>query len=364
MNTYITNEISIIFNNIINCIKNPELDNNGKIIQCIFMPISIQGVGKTTLYNRISKSIYNDKIGVSSADSYMPKKFNYLLLKDCHKKCIEDTIKIIKSGKHCFVDNLNGLAHFRTIYNIISKQYNVRLIPYVICGDKWLTCDEKDIDKNFLKTIIKRCDDRYKLSGKYIDEPIIMATINSIRINYNKYGNNINEWLDSFPNPQYIPGFNIINSHYILQNNIIDKIVDNYIILFNHNSISKCNIKSNITCDDSILDKILFNKNENILNKKIQIGFENPINIIENNEMNSEIEIKIKKFNLVGFKNPTPKGIGIYLDNDEYIVFIMLDWEWGNKLRNAIGLKKKEFHITLFWSCNYDINNGIGLNNN
>ena len=328
MNTILTNEMSIIYNNILDCINNPRLDDNGKNIPYIFMPISIQGVGKTTLYNKIKAQLetinMTDKLSMASADTYMPKKFNFNLLKECHTKCMEDTVNIIKSGQHCFLDNLNGLAHFRTIYKLICDTYGAILMPYIIYGDKWLLCNEEDIDKEFLKTIITRCEKRYKLDGKYIDKDIIMKTINSIRNDYNIH-DNIDLWLNSFPIPPYIPGFNIVESQYIFRNNIIDKMVDKHIK------------------DTKLINRI------GILNKYIKHGIENHIAVIDSSEMTHDIELKIKEFTLDGFKLPISKGIGRYVNehNDERI-FIILEWEYGNKLRQSIGLKEKSyFQISL-----------------
>ena len=339
METNMNNEMTDIYTDILDRIKNPKIDNNGKIIPCIFMPISIQGAGKTTLYNKINAELQtlnkSDIIGMASADTYMPKQFNFNLLKECHRKCIEDTVKIIKSGRHCFLDNLNGLAHFRTIYKLICDTYGSILVPYIIYSDKWLVCKEDAIDKDFLETIINRCDNRYKLDGKYIDKNIIMRTINSIRNDYSINGNNIDLWLNSFPNPSYIPGLNTVDSQYILRNNIIDAMVDKHLI-----------------------DIRLINRTEDVLNKHIQRGIENHITLINSCEMTPEIELKIKDFTLDGFKLPVSKGIGRYVNEDnEDTIFIVLDWEYGNKLRKSVGLKEKDFHITLMWSGKYNITN-------
>ena len=338
-NKQMNKEITSIYNNILYRIKNPELDIHGKIIPYIFMPVSIQGAGKTTLYNKINAELQTlnntEIIGMASADTYMPKQFNFKLLKECHRKCIEDTLKLIKSGKHCFLDNLNGLAHFRTIYKLICDVHGSILVPYIIYPDKWLVCKEADSDEEFLKTIISRCDNRYKLGGKYIDKDIIMRTINSIRNDYSINGNNIKLWLNSFPNPSYIPGFNIVDSQYILRNNIIDKMVDEH-----------------------LRDIRLINRKEDVLNKHIQRGIENHITLIDSSEMTHEIELKIKDFTLDGFKLPISKGIGRYVNEDnEDTIFIVLEWEYGNKLRKSIGLKEKDFHITLMWSGKYNITN-------
>ena len=339
METLLTNEMNDIYNDILNRIKNPKLDVQGNIIPCIFMPISIQGAGKTTLYNTLKQTLQtlnkSDIIGMASADTYMPKQFNFNLLKECHRKCIEDTVKIIKSGRHCFLDNLNGLAHFRTIYKLICDTYGSILVPYIIYADKWLVCKEDDIDKEFLETIINRCDNRYKLDGKYIDKDIIMRTINSIRNDYSINGNNIEVWINSFPNPSYIPGFNSVDSQYILRNNIIDAMVDKH-----------------------LRDIRLINRTEDMLNKHIQRGIENHITVIDSSEMTPEIELKIKDFTLDGFKMPISNGIGRYVnESNEDTIFIVLDWEYGNKLRKSVGLKEKDFHITLMWSGKYNITN-------
>jgi len=339
METLLNNEMNDIYTDILNRIKNPKIDDNGKVIPYIFMPISIQGAGKTTLYNKLKQYLQtlnkSDKLGMASADTYMPKKFNFKLLKECHRKCIEDILKHIKSGRHCFLDNLNGLAHFRTIYKLICDVYGSILVPYIIYPDKWLVCKDANSDKEFLKTIISRCDNRYKLGGKYIDEDIIMGTINSIRNDYSINGNNIELWLNSFPNPLYIPGLNIVDSQYILRNNIIDKMVDEH-----------------------LTDLRLINRKEDILNKHIQRGIENHITLIDSSEMTSELELKIKDFTLDGFKLPISKGIGRYVNEDnEDTIFIVLDWEYGNKLRRSVGLKEKDFHITLMWSGKYNITN-------
>ena len=337
--TILNKEMSIIYNDILYKIKNPILDDNGKVIPYIFMPISIQGVGKTTLYNNIKAYLQtinmSDKLSIASADTYMPKQFNFKLLKECHRKCIEDLVKIIKSGQHCFLDNLNGLAYFRTIYKLICQTYGAILVPYIIYGDKWLLCNEEDIDKDFLKTIISRCDNRYKLGGKYIDKDTLMKTITSIRNDYSINGNNSETWLNSFPNPPYIPGFNIVDSQYIFRNNIMDKMVDKH-----------------------IKDNKIINRSEDLLHKYIQRGIENHITVIDSSEMTHEIELKIKDFTLDGFKLPISKGIGRYVNEDnEDTIFIILEWEYGNKLRRSIGLKDKDFHITLMWSGKYNINN-------
>ena len=339
METIMNNEMNDIYTDILNRIKNPKLDVQGNIIPCIFMPVSIQGAGKTTLYNTLKQTLQtlnkSDIIGMASADTYMPKQFNFKLLKECHRKCIEDTVKIIKSGRHCFLDNLNGLAHFRTIYKLICDTYGSILVPYIIYADKWLVCKEDDIDKEFLETIISRCDNRYKLGGKYIDKNIIMRTINSIRNDYSINGNNIDLWLNSFPNPSYIPGLNTVESQYILRNNIIDAMVDKH-----------------------LRDIRLINRTEDVLNKHIQRGIENHITLINSCEMTPEIELKIKDFTLDGFKLPISKGIGRYVNEDnEDTIFIVLDWKYGNKLRRSLGLKEKDFHITLMWSGKYNITN-------
>jgi len=361
MTTNIFSEMAIIYDNILQHIKNPKLDVDGKIIPYIFMPVSIQGVGKTTLYKNIKAHLQaidnSEVINIASADIYMPKKFNFNLLKDCHRKCMEDAVNIIKSGQHCFLDNLNGSAHFRTIYKLICDTYGAILVPYIIYGDKWLFCKEEDIDKEFLETIIRRCDNRFKLGGTYIDENIIMKTISTIRNDYNMnhttstgeeqvvhqpscYGNNIESWLNSFPNPPYKPGFNSVESQYIFRNNIIDKMVDKHIredIRFIH-------------------------RKEDRLNKHIQRGIENHITLIDRSEMTTEIEVYIKDFPLyplaMGFNLPISKGVGRYVnENNEDTIFIVLDWEYGNKIRRSVGLKDKDFHITLMWSGKHNINN-------
>lgn len=337
MEIILNKEMSVIYNDILCKIKNPIIDDNGKIIPYIFMPISIQGVGKTTLYNKLKQYLQtlnkSDKLDMASADTYMPKQFNFNLLKGCHRKCIEDLVRIIKSGRHCFLDNLNGLAYFRTIYKLICDVYGAILVPYIIYADKWLVCE--DIDKDFLETIISRCDNRHKLGGKYIDKDILMKTITSIRNDYSINGNNTDLWLNSFPNPSYLPGFNIVESQYILRNNIIDKMVDKH-----------------------LRDIRLINRTEDRLNKHIQRGIENHITVIDSYEMTPEIKLKIKNFTLDGFKLPISKGIGRYVNEDnEDTIFIVLDWEYGNKLRRSIGLKDKDFHITLLWSGKYNITN-------
>ena len=340
MNTNLFSEMTNIYDNILQHIKNPKLDVDGKIIPYIFMPVSIQGVGKTTLYKNIKAHLQtidnSEVINIASADIYMPKKFNFNLLKECHRKCMEDAVNIIRSGQHCFLDNLNGLAHFRTIYKLICDTYGAILVPYIIYGDKWLFCKEEDIDKEFLETIIRRCDNRFKLGGTYIDKNIIMKTISNIRNDYNMNGNNIESWLNSFPTPPYKPGFNSVESQYIFRNNIIDKMVDKH-----------------------IRDDIRFlHRKKDRLNKHIQRGIENHITLIDSSETTTEIELKIKDFPLYGFKMPISKGVGRYVnEHNEDTIFIVLEWEYGNKLRRSIGLKDKDFHITLMWSGKHNINN-------
>ena len=296
----------------------------------MFMIIGIQGCGKTTLWERINKHFnVDDKtiIGMSSADMYMPDIFDFNLLTECHRKCITDIFNISSSGKHTYVDNMGSNSSFRTIYKYISDVLDIKLCKYIFSADKWLDCEE--VNSEFIDTLTRRCFDRHKRGGKYIDKEIIMRSIDNSRLDFKKSNSNIDSWLNHYPIPFYKKGISNFEGNIIVRNETIDTIAS-----------------------ESISDPRLINRETDILRKQIRNGIEHHITLISKEELTDEIQAKIEDTDLIktlgSIDRPISKGIEKCINTDgDDTIFVVIEWTWGNKLRDAVGLCKKVFHITL-----------------
>tara|TARA_B100000795_G_scaffold179526_1_gene135890 strand:- start:3507 stop:4526 length:1020 start_codon:yes stop_codon:yes gene_type:complete len=314
----------------INIQKNFE---SGSKKSLIFMPVGIQGSGKTYLGKQLASNPKNNLV-ICGADKYMGTEFSFELLKESHRKCMIDIYNVILSGKNGYLDNTSGLSYFRTIYFLICKYLGAELVPFVIAQNYWLTPDS--INEEFVNTITKRCLERYKLDGRLITKEIIMYTINSSRKDFNSIPNRkVSDWLEHFPDQSYKPGFSIIDNSCVFRHKFIDNTVDDYIKY-----------------------PIVNGLEEEILKKKIRRGIENHITIIDSIEINEEIKTKINGIDFDDHPLPIPKGIGKIIEKEHYTLFIILEWKWAQELRKSLGLKEKDFHITLLWTGENNIYSG------
>jgi len=328
METYLIQESERIFNEIVTQIDKSII--YGEL--CLIIIIGMPGSGKTTLWNRIHAHYNNDVkiIGMSSADLYMPIIFDFNLLGECHRKCISDIFNCIESGHHAFVDNTGANSAFNTIYKYICDVMGAKMCKFIFSVDKWLDCEK--VNTEFVDTLEKRCLNRHKLGGKKIDKQIITGAIERSRFDFKKEGGNLDTWLNTYPIPFYKKGFSKFEG-YIYRSDVIDNIAD-----------------------DSISDSRIINRKKDILRKQIRNGIENHITVISNEELSDEIELYLEHMNLDSVEQPISRGIGKCVNsNGDDTIFVVIEWEWGDKLREQFGLSKKNFHITLMWSGEHNI---------
>ena len=311
----------------------------------VFMLVGPQCIGKSW----ITKSLEEYGVNICSADKHMGPVYNFGRLQDCHYKCAMDVYNSILAGEHSCIDNTNTKAQDRGIYHDMCQLLGAKLVIIILAPELWLTCSE-DIKNETLNVLVKRCEKRAR-EGKTIDSPekVISRTIDisrkeieTIKIEGEDSLNTINRWKEWFPNPERKQGLYL----------------DKGRILMARTSVIN-GIALEALQDDRLKERSSYSKD--LLNTQMKRGRnEYHVTIVGPREMNKDIQRQLKT-ELDSYESeyqePVPRGIGRATDEDgQEVFYVVLDWEWGDKVRTSLGLtEKRDFHITLMWSGDNDI---------
>ena len=54
-------------------------------------------------------------------------------------------------------------------------------------------------------------------------------------------------------------------------------------------------------------------------------------------------------------------GVGSVCKEDNEVLYLVLEWEWGDKFRDSLGLDKRDFHTTLAFTKSdiHDMRKGV-----
>lgn len=330
-------------------VLNPREHGEGPMM---LMLIGLQCVGKSYLTKML------EEIGVKccSADKHMELicgKGNYdpNQLNKAHQCCMLDALTYLEQGFDVVIDNTNICAPERSIYQEIAKVTNARLVKVPLLHNMWLTGDDQR--EELVKTLVKRAQVRERTTGKSIGdaEKTIRRTMDKAQKDFAKYGSNdLETWLNAHPNPDYPLGFSYPWGKRALMYRNLD--------------ISEI-VTDTLSSDTRLTQRPNF-ENE-LLKTWIKRGVrEWHITVVGPNEID-KLEKPVQK-NLksptywleydvgIPFSEPVCKGVGRANDDDGNMVFyLVIEWEWGQKLRSKLGLPSKDFHVTLFWSGENDI---------
>lgn len=303
----------------------------------VFMLVGPQCIGKSSL----TKVLIELGAKHCSADIHMGPEFNFFKLRDCHFRCKMDVVDSLKLGHHAIVDNTNMKRIDCTQYQDICTVMDAELVPIVISPELWLTCTPETREAT-IDALEIRSQIRQKLEGKTISREVIEKTISNSLLDFKTHTGvdagpdvDIDTWLSTYPEPEY-------------QNGLFD---DRNALVYRHSMVSEL---GNLGLQQA-------SGRPNIKEERLRCELhrgknEYHVTLLSPNEMGkAKKQVNIPE--IVVEEQPKALGLGKVCKDGEDVLFVVIDWEWGQQFRASLGLPKRDFHITVAWTGMGDIHN-------
>ena len=308
--------------------------------QTMFLLVSPQCFGKSFASEKLSE----EGVVQCSADAEMFKdggSFDFTKLKSCHSACQLNAWSSLSNGMDVCIDNTNLIDSHRTIYIDIAKKSGADFVPMILAPELWLTSSpEKTLA--VVNALEVRSRIRESATGKKIERCVIEKAIGDAKSNIGT--RSIDDWLWSAP------------------------------IVFPKRCLKWDKSTLMYVCPDLTMAAIeginspKVKARDNIVNERMMAQIFRGINEFHCTLIDPREGRKLKKsktpINIPDISEiPAPKviGVGSVSKDTNHVLYLVLEWSWGDSFRTELGLPKRDFHVTVAFTQNdiHDMGKGV-----